>query len=186
MARTRRNPRSLGRNVAREPAAAAPPAAEPPAAATAGETEEPAPVVETVTQLAPPPSVIHPPMPAIWGVPRDQLPPWNLIWDRPPIRGIALPDSLQVMLPSGAPPATNPTTTGPRGDNTEYEEPYKGCPESTRRSPLLTIPKILEVCRVPEAHIPTVKQHLMPNGLKDLEKCTDEDINNAVKSFACL
>ena len=47
MARTHRDP-SLGRNVAREPAAAVPPTA-----ATAGETVDAAPVVETVTQPAP-------------------------------------------------------------------------------------------------------------------------------------
>ena len=186
MARTRRDP-SLGRNAAREPAAAAPPAAEPPAveplaAATAGEAVEPAPVVEAATRPVPPPILFHPPMPATWGVPEDQLPPWNPTWDRPPIRGIELPDSLRATLPGRAPPANN-TATGPLRATLPARAPPAN---NTATGPLLTIPKILEVCRVAEAHIPTVKQHLMPNGLKDLEKCTDEDINNAAKSFARL
>ena len=92
--------------MAREPAMAAPPAA-----ATAEETVETALVAETVTQPAQPPPVIHPPMRATWGVPRDQLPPWNPTWDHPAIGGIALPDSLHAsMFPEGVTQAPNPTS----------------------------------------------------------------------------
>ena len=114
MARTHRDP-SLGRNVAQEPATAAPPTV-----VMMGETEDPAPVVETVTQPVPERVVEQAPLPATWGVPRDQLPPWNPTWNAPTIRGIAFPASLRAGAPTEAQAAPNPMTGQ---GNTEFQEP---------------------------------------------------------------